>query len=200
MDTETHQDFDNTLSTFVTKFPNQMHYFYFKELFTHRECDNILDSFKHKCTSKGTIFGDGKIIKRVSDVTWIPKNITTQWIYDRMLAALKNSNDNIFNFSISSLQEQIQLGCYRGHENGKYNRHVDMGGENFCSCRKLSISVLLSDPTSYKGGDLIIRNMTAPRKKGSACVFASFTEHEVKDVTEGERYSLVLWVYGPPFR
>ena len=78
---------------------------------------------------------------------------------------------------------------------------TDVGGT--INYRKLSITVQLSDPSDYEGGDLqflITREpVTAKREKGNAIVFPSFMIHQVKPVTKGVRYSLVCWCSGPAF-
>jgi len=38
------------------------------------------------------------------------------------------------------------------------------------------------------------------KPKGSIIVFPSHIYHQVKPVTEGTRYSLVIWCLGKPFR
>lgn len=200
MDTTTHFEFDDILQRFTKNFGNQMHYYYYKQLFSHDECDKIIGDFGEKCLDKATVVPTTNGSGRITDLTWIPKNPTTNWIYDKILAAMADANDNMFHFDLTTLKDKIQLGCYRGDQKGRYGRHVDIGFNDIISCRKLSISVLLSDPDTYEGGDLILRTIVAPKERGNACVFASFTEHEVTPVTSGERYSLVLWVYGPPFR
>jgi PKHD-type hydroxylase len=71
--------------------------------------------------------------------------------------------------------------------------------------------VQLSDPKDYKGGELEFqfRNTDDPTPtrpcleilpRGSIVVFPSFVWHRVKPVTEGTRYSLVIWNLGYPFR
>jgi PKHD-type hydroxylase len=79
--------------------------------------------------------------------------------------------------------------------------------------RKLSVSVLLSDPKDFKGGEFEFdfRNHDPKdkenkqvakelNKKGSMIVFPSFIWHRVKPVTKGVRYSLVLWYLGHPWK
>ena len=79
--------------------------------------------------------------------------------------------------------------------------------------RKLSVTVTLSDPKDYKGGELEFdfRNLDPdkPRKpvkckeilpKGSLVVFPSFVWHRVCPVKSGERNSLVIWNLGYPFK
>jgi len=76
--------------------------------------------------------------------------------------------------------------------------------------RKLSVTVSLSDPATYKGGNL--RFDFGPhhdgkryhlceeiRPRGSIIVFPSHVYHQVTPVTQGTRYSLVAWNLGKPF-
>lgn len=74
--------------------------------------------------------------------------------------------------------------------------------------RKITVSINLSDgEKDYKGGDLFIRNLDGTetcieefRKPGSVVVFPSYTQHRISEVTSGNRYSIVLWCLGHPFR
>ena len=78
--------------------------------------------------------------------------------------------------------------------------------------RKLSVTVSLSDPKEYKGGELEFDLKDgAPGKKrivkcneilpkGSLVVFPSHIWHRVCPVKKGERNSLVIWNLGWPFK
>ena len=72
--------------------------------------------------------------------------------------------------------------------------------------RKISASIQLSDDNKYKGGDFQLmtekhekgsKAIAALRNKGSMIMFPSYCEHWVDEVTEGERFSLVIWAHGP---
>lgn len=97
------------------------------------------------------------------------------------------------------------------NENGKpemvYTENSDMIGK----VRKLSMTVNLVPEGSYKGGNLKFdfgphaarerfHECTEIRPQGSLIVFPSFVHHQVTPVTEGTRYSLVMWSLGKPFR
>ena len=107
--------------------------------------------------------------------------------------------------------EDIQFTEYqpRGH----YNWHNDsiknpMNLKNMQ--RKLSMSVQLSKPKDYEGGDLKFNLrgldsqngdtvMSPPpefKQQGSIVVFPSFLWHKVEPITKGIRYSLVMWAIG----
>jgi hypothetical protein len=77
--------------------------------------------------------------------------------------------------------------------------------------RKLSITLNLSVPEDYVGGNLKFdfgplagdkRYHTCEeiRPQGSIIVFPSYQYHTVTPVTSGTRYSLVTWILGKPFR
>lgn len=82
----------------------------------------------------------------------------------------------------------------------KYGAHVDApvlgGGAPLRG--DLSITVFLSDPESYTGGELAIEVPGGTRKvklpAGSAVVYPTQAVHEVCEVDEGERLVAVLWV------
>jgi len=64
--------------------------------------------------------------------------------------------------------------------------------------------VQLSGPADYDGGDLQFPNPSPYRDRfrlqGAAIVFPSFLAHRVSEVTRGSRWSLIAWVFGPPFK
>ena len=81
-------------------------------------------------------------------------------------------------------------------------------------CRKIYVTVNLSYPNDYDGGDLWLTKLpqdsstneletfTNPnfRDKGAVVVFPSWVRHRVTPVTRGTRYSAVAWFNGPPLR
>jgi PKHD-type hydroxylase len=67
------------------------------------------------------------------------------------------------------------------------------------------MSLLLSDPNEFEGGELQVKPDSddikfLEQKQGRAWFFPSYTLHRVAPVTKGVRRSLVLWVGGPPFK
>ena len=71
--------------------------------------------------------------------------------------------------------------------------------------RKLSMTVQLTDPTEYEGGDFHLDDSVEPlpsfsKDKGSVLIFPSYINHKVSPVTKGIRRSLVAWFSGPRWR
>ena len=79
----------------------------------------------------------------------------------------------------------------------------------FYKVRKLSMTINLTDASTYDGGDLMFdfgeneggkTTAVEAREQGSIIVFPSFLYHCVSPVTRGTRYSLVNWTLGRPFK
>lgn len=78
---------------------------------------------------------------------------------------------------------------------------MDLTSANYV--RKISASVILTDPKEYEGGEFeLVPHGVADSplkfkpKKGEIIFFSSFMPHRVTPVTEGIRKSLVCWVMG----
>jgi PKHD-type hydroxylase len=122
----------------------------------------------------------------------------TRWIYEKLWAAVEEVNQR-YRFEILGVRE-VQIARYR--QGDFYDWHLDIGKAD-TSSRKLSLSVQLSAPDDYVGGELVIHgyeNEKPVKEIGSLIVFPSYLSHRVNEVTTGERWSLVAWVHGPPFR
>ena len=87
---------------------------------------------------------------------------------------------------------------------GFYKDHVDLMYLSAAGIRKLSFSIMLTDPEEYEGGELLLKTHSLPiktlNKKGTIIFFPSYVLHEVTPVTKGTRKTLVGWVLGPSFK
>jgi len=77
--------------------------------------------------------------------------------------------------------------------------------------RKLSMTINLSEPGEYEGGNLEMKYHNADgeeeikvieegREQGSIILFPSYRIHRISPVTRGTRYSMVIWCLGKPWR
>ena len=133
---------------------------------------------------------------RHSKNVWLERTDNNLWVFDKMLALVMAANQR-FQFEVDFF-EALQLAKYE--EGMFYDWHMDVG-PGIMGNRKLSVTVQLSPPDSYEGGDLILdagnyKDHAAPRELGSVTVFPSFMKHRVTPVTKGTRYSLVVWASG----
>ena len=142
--------------------------------------------------------------KRKSKIKWIPQTSEYFWVYDKVKELIIYSNKEMWNFDLYSISESFQYTEYSEDYKGHYDWHVDIGDKDF-SQRKLSITIQLSAPHEYEGGDLEFNFgggsiTSSPKEYNSCTIFPSYLLHRVTPVTKGIRKSLVLWVGGAPFR
>jgi PKHD-type hydroxylase len=114
------------------------------------------------------------------------------------------ANNNLWKFNLISAPELIQYTEYYDVADGHYDWHQDIGSGT-ASHRKISITVQLSDPSEYEGGDLQLWSggnsiSTAAKGAGVVFIFPSYMMHRVSKITKGTRRSFVLWVGGDHYR
>jgi PKHD-type hydroxylase len=174
---------------------------FWENAFTPEECKKIIDIGNKKGLTKAKIL-TGNINKiRDSKISWLYPSDDLEWAYRRMTDIILDLNNRFFKFDLYGFIEGFQFTHYQ-EPGGKYKKHIDKALYNHT--RKLSLSIQLSDPKAYQGGDLVLYNgedpTFIPKEQGKLILFPSYTLHEVKPVTKGERYSLVAWITGPQFK
>ncbi len=163
--------------------------------------------------------------KRNAKNAWVP---TTHWVAGFVWHYVMKANRENFLYDLTNIDgESLQYTVYgegeyygwhndaglasyykpvsggnRGHGEAQFQDFVN---ENCEKVRKLSFSLLLSDPDTYEGGNLQLmaedgKSYIAPRQRGTIILFDSRTQHRVQKVTSGVRKSLVGWTVGPRFR
>lgn len=141
--------------------------------------------------------------KRISRVKWVSnEDPDLVWLLDRLQVMIQQANSTMrWNFELDGFYEHLQYARYEGEAGGYFDGHYDVGKNPIQASRKLSISIQLTDPVEYEGGDLELYNIgPAPKQKGTVVIFPSFLMHRVSPVTKGIRESLIVWVSGPPFK
>jgi len=150
----------------------------------------------------GKIAADARDQIRITRTAWLDGVPENKWIYDRVQQIAMMINAMAYRFELTGFSERIQYSVYHGSEGGHYDWHVDQGP--LVTRRKLSLTLQLTDPAAYQGGDLQFmagaRSESAPRERGMLIAFPSYGLHRVTPVTAGTRKSLVIWVTGPQFR
>ena len=176
-------------------------------IFTPKQCQMVMDkgmSLKKETAAVGMGQNPGGGVdpkKRITTISWIPFKDMPEMYRDIETTMLK-ANGNHFGFDGMQLTEVAQFTHYL--EGGFYDWHMDndVQGKHQPPVRKISMTLLLSDPSTFEGGELefMHKGKTAKLKQGQAIFFASWLQHRVKPVTKGERKSLVMWFGGPSFK
>ena len=201
------------------------YYWYFQSVVPEKICDDIIEyglSQENQTALTGTGIAkepptkeELKNIqkKRKSDIVWM----SDTWIYKEIQPYIHEANKSAewnhqWDFSQACQFTEYKKGQY-------YDWHCDANeipydepddSNQHEKIRKLSMTLSLSDPKDYKGGDLEFdfrctdegsqpQICKEVRPKGSIIVFPSFVWHRVKPVTKGLRHSLVCWNVGQPY-
>ena len=172
-------------------------------IFTEKLCKEIIDLSSTLKKEQGTILNKEvgeQERRRQSTISWLPFN-KMQPMYDDLIYLVQKINRNHFGFSNIQITEEAQVSEYSKGQ--FYHWHtdssIDMNTEP--PVRKLSMTLLLNDPSEFEGGNLEIAGKNlSPMKQGHAAIFASFLQHRVTPVTKGVRKSLVVWFNGEPFK
>ena len=176
---------------------------------------------------------ENDVYVRDSNISWL----SDQWIYDLLWPIIKKSNEiagwnyefdwaepaqfTIYNKNqfygwhsdgsndIWSVKKRILPGVY--DENNTYKNLLTPITGLIGKVRKLSVTLMLSDPKDYEGGNLKFdfgvhvndrfKEISDDEvQQGSMVVFPSYKYHCVTPVTKGTRYSLVVWFNGRPMK
>ena len=172
------------------------------DAFSPDDCERLNAAFAVLDAQEGGLVAgrfDTKV--RQSSLVWLPEGEEFDWVAQRLARLVGDANRDTFRFALDGFEEQVQLASYGpGHY---YNWHIDRGRGAVAGRRKLTLSVQLTDPINYVGGELEInadgQPFQGPRDQGAMVMFASHTLHRVAPVASGNRLSLVAWIHGPNF-
>ncbi len=176
-------------------------YAFWNDAFSKEECQTIVDIAKNKNLIEGTIGEKSRASIRNSKISWLYPHDDMDWVFRRVTDIVLNLNERFFKFDLFGINEGFQFTNYKA-PSGKYGKHVDRATN--IAVRKLSLSIQLTDPKEYEGGELYLYNddekIAMDKTQGTLIMFPSYVLHEVMTVTKGERNSLVTWVTGPQFK
>jgi len=153
----------------------------------------------------GETFVDGK-----RNVTGVAREVKSNLQADRgedprpteseqfVLNAIQRNQD----FQSFTFARRIQLPMFNRYEPGmEYGSHIDspVMGKGLNQFRTdLSMTVFLSDPASYDGGELMLQSPLGEQEikleAGEAIVYSSTSIHRVAPVTRGLRMAAVTWI------
>jgi len=140
-----------------------------------------------------------------------------QWDFSESFQFTKYTKGGFYGWHADG--NSCHFGRYKRHihgvtpmtANGEIQRGYTDNPNMVGKIRKLSMTINLNKPGEYDGGNLKFdhgphaagkrfHEVEEIRPQGSIIVFPSWAYHQVTPVTRGERYSLVLWSLGKPFK
>lgn len=185
-------------------------FYYYKNVFNDEMIKQLEDMvYKNYEFSKGktgfaelgTITDSYKTNNR--DIAYITPNPHSKWLYDLLFPLALEANEKLFHFDIDIVTDPIHYVIYP-EDGGHLDWHMDTGAYGV-NKRKIAMTVQLSDPSEYEGGEFEIwfggqQSTIVPREKGDVICFPAFCMHRVRPIKRGRRKCLVFWTGGRPFR
>ena len=159
----------------------------------------IIEHGENQVQQAATVMGGGVIDHRRSEIAWLNDDIELRnYLFGFAFEANRHWGFHIHN------DADIQYTKYKAEDQGHYGLHSDTDWFSPLQVtRKISITVQLSNPDEYAGGDFELEGSSLPpdyKHRGTVLAFPSYLMHMVKPVTSGVRRSLVTWIEGPQWR
>ena len=177
-------------------------------IFSPEQCQDIIKAGHQQKAQKALVGqkenkqGGYDTKMRITTISWIPFTALPD-MYKRIERSMLQVNGNHFGYEGMTITEPGQFTEYP--KGGFYDWHIDaeINCHNEPPVRKISMTILLSNPSEFEGGDLEF--MTEGNKppqllQGQAIFFCSLLRHRVAKVKKGVRRSLVMWFGGPPLK
>ena len=176
-----------------------MPYMIWKEAVSDSRIKNIVERGEATEAEKATTFGGDGFDYRRSTVSWLTGDSELQ----NYLFRFVQEANKYWGFHVENTAE-IQYTRYDGNNHDHYGWHSDVDWFSSLQVhRKVSITVQLSNPDEYEGGDFELEGAGIDpdyKNRGTVLVFPSYLQHKVNPVLSGTRHSLVAWFEGPQWR
>lgn len=184
---------------------NPLEWYSFETAFSDPEIASILELARTFPEIEGGVLAENAQVHAVrkSRLRWMLNTPATQWIYHRFFQCVNEANTALWQFNPIASEEPIQYAEYHA-DGGHFHFHLDLGPKPPLNRRKISVTLQLTGPDEYEGGDFQILSgtdaQTLPKRRGTVLLFPSYLLHRVTPVTAGTRKSLVIWIGGGPYR
>ena len=145
---------------------------------------------------RATAGGSAALVKRNEQVSSDPSNSDPK--LEEMQSLVEDLLWDHDLFDAAAQPKEILSPIFSRYSPGmSYGTHMDnaLMGEMRID---MSITLFLSDPSTYDGGELVIDFSTGTRAiklpAGSAVLYATTAPHRVAEVTRGQRLAMVTWI------
>lgn len=166
-----------------------MKIFHQQKMFNKEECDKIINLTNTIEKENGkNKYGSGKIDVSFGEYK-IEDNEDNNWFMDR----IKIFVEETLKVKLNKLNNDNHILSY-GINDG-FDKHIDYNPDNGPDVRIYTLGVLLND--EFEGGEFIFYDETEIQLKkeiGNCYIFDTKTQHEVKKITNGKRYALIIHI------
>jgi predicted 2-oxoglutarate/Fe(II)-dependent dioxygenase YbiX len=170
-----------------------------KIIFNELECKQILSEFvgnkrvAHKIRYDGVVYDNG-CSTTSHNFKW---DLNNQWIFVK----IKNWTDDL-NFGLK-WKKKPPSGTFRKYKKGDFFlKHTDLPLKNYARSKRgiliLTIGIQLNSELDYTGGEFYVwdndNKIYINKSLGNCALYTTNMPHEVTEIEEGERNSLILFI------
>lgn len=151
------------------------------KVFTPEECKNIIN-YAENLNSWDSFINEGKTtsykLVNLGNLDWVNEKFK-QYIND--VLGLKITHTKY-------------VRCIKYEKGDLFEKHIDRVKDlDFYNTFAYNVNTILNE--DFVGGDFILNDKIYPKKRGYVYYYSSDTWHEVTEVTEGTRYSVLFGVF-----
>jgi PKHD-type hydroxylase len=184
-------------------------YVYWDGLFNQADLSDIQSYCDSLDLTRGLVKDNQQDLSlRKSDIALVSYSPSNEWLFQKLRGVAEFLNDEFYKFDLTGF-DKFQYTVYQ-ETGSEYVFHTDIAFGDMLPptshlTRKLSFSLILSDPGDYTGGEFefyTVNNQpeAVTQTKGRVLAFPSWMLHRIAPITSGARKSLVFWVEGPRFK
>lgn len=157
-----------------------------KILFSKNECESIINLSKYLRQINPYGYNIDNKKSNISYSVWvIERNNQTQWIFNKIHTYFEKET------GLKIKKELDKIFIHKYTKGQRFTKHADTGYKTQIH----NIGVCLND--NYEGGEFILYNpeFFLPKKSGEIYTFPSARMHEVKEILNGERWSIIGFLH-----
>lgn len=148
------------------------------QLFTSEECDIIISHIENKNNWERADDGDSRYYHIYLELDWVS---------NKFIDYIKK----VENIDVS---DSKFVKCLKYEIGDFFKPHTDFRPNlDFYKTFMYNINILLND--DFEGGDFLVNNQFYPKQRGWVYYYSSNEIHEVREVTNGVRYSILYGVF-----
>jgi predicted 2-oxoglutarate/Fe(II)-dependent dioxygenase YbiX len=177
---------------------------YQEKIFSKKECKEIIDlakNYKLKALfDKNSGIAEDTTSNRIESNSYsmnrydIMRDSENEWIFNKLL----NWFTSTTNIQLNDTNLTKWMVVHKYTIGDKFDLHIDISEGKESILRRYNVGLQLND--EYDGGEYILYDIKnnpiiLSKESGTAITYKSTVPHEIKEITKGERWSIIMMIH-----